>query len=249
MIVLAAVTGCDNVPDYVIQPEEMAQLMADIHTGEAVVDANYSDFRSDSARTLMKQSVLARHGVTFEQLDTSFMWYGQHLDVYNKVYDRTIQILQDRIAAASQQRDFAHQAEAGDSANVWTGSSRYVMHRGMPGRIITFDLQQPQNRPDGDIYTLRARFTNIPSYVRWTVMADYTDGSVEVLSTRFSGDGWHQTTFYLDSLKTATRLYGSVEVPECDRGVTFIDSMQLIRKDLQPRLYPQRYRQRAYSNQ
>ena len=44
-----ALCACNKVPSEVIQPEEMALLMADVHTGEAVVELNWDQFRSDSA--------------------------------------------------------------------------------------------------------------------------------------------------------------------------------------------------------
>ena len=86
------VSGCKKTPDWIIQPEEMAQLMADVHTAEAVVDYNYSSFPTDSTKQALKQSVFAAHGVSSEQVDTSLVWYGNNIEQYIKVYDRTLDI-------------------------------------------------------------------------------------------------------------------------------------------------------------
>ena len=43
-----AVTACDSTPDYVIPPKKMAQLMADVHVGEAVVENNSREYGNDS---------------------------------------------------------------------------------------------------------------------------------------------------------------------------------------------------------
>ena len=87
MMVLAA---CSKTPGYVISEGKMAEIMADLHTGEAVVDANSSTFRKDSVKQAFMQSICMRHGVTTQQLDTSLYWYGQNIQEYIKVYDKTI---------------------------------------------------------------------------------------------------------------------------------------------------------------
>ena len=124
------------------------------YTGEAVIDFNYSKFPNDSTRKMLKQSIYAAHGVTAETVDTSFVWYGNHIEEYIKVYDRTIEILKER------QQDFASATSAqiaisGDSVAVWNGPQRVIVHEEMPSRVITFSLVPDSTWQNGDIYTLR----------------------------------------------------------------------------------------------
>ncbi|MDE6239430.1 MAG: DUF4296 domain-containing protein, partial [Muribaculaceae bacterium] len=58
-VVALLAVSCSSVPGYVIPPDKMASLLADIHVGEAVVDLNRADFRTDSSKSIMLQSVLA----------------------------------------------------------------------------------------------------------------------------------------------------------------------------------------------
>ncbi len=53
-----------------IPDDEMAELMADIHTAESVVDTERRVFATDSMRRLLKQSVLARYGYTMADFDS-----------------------------------------------------------------------------------------------------------------------------------------------------------------------------------
>lgn len=247
MVCFIAVAACNKVPDYVIRPDDMAELLADIHIGESFVESNYQDFPSDSMRMLMKQSVIYHHGYTMEQVDTSFMWYGAHLDTYQEVYDKAIAIIERRISEDNSSRSVKLKMETDvDSANVWTGASRYQLSTLSPSRYIVFDIPVGNERAKGEMYTLRAHFTNLPSLARWIIQATYDDGSLEILQTRFSGDGKHEMTFCTDSLKNATRIYGSVELDMTNaQGTAIVDSISLIRKPLIPRLYSQRYRQRT----
>lgn len=48
--------ACSKTPKGIIPPEEMAQLMADIHTAEAVIELNRGEYRSDSLKQAFKQS-------------------------------------------------------------------------------------------------------------------------------------------------------------------------------------------------
>ena len=111
--------ACSKVPGGVIPPERMAELLADFHTGEAVVDMNRTEFYTDSLRQLYKQSVYARHGVTPEEVDSSFSWYGRHMAEYMDVYDRTIEILDRRlIETGNRIAAEAALSIAGDSVDV-----------------------------------------------------------------------------------------------------------------------------------
>ncbi len=247
-IVLLVAEGCRKVPDYVIAPDDMAELMADLHVGEAVVEANFGNYPTDSARMLLKQSILAKHGVTPEQLDTSFMWYGAHLDIYDRVNDRTIEILGDRIAEAGTGKVSAGKTEAitGDSVNLWTRPAFMIVKPTSPSRRLVFEFPAGNDWKQGDMFTIRGKFSNVNGYPAWTMSAAYSDGSIEVLTTRFSGDGWHEMTFFADSLKTLTGINGSIDL-NINRMPMVVDSLSLVRKPLVPRLYPQRYRQRAYN--
>ncbi len=84
IIMQPLITGCKRVPSSIIQPEEMAQLLADIHTGESVAEQNYGEFCNDSTKRILKQSIYARHGVSEEIVDSSLMWYGHNLERYQK---------------------------------------------------------------------------------------------------------------------------------------------------------------------
>lgn len=241
----AVAVACRHVPGYVIPPDEMADVMADIHMAEAVVEANFNDYHSDSVKMLLKQSVLARHGYTLADLDTSLMWYGANLNRYNDVFDTEIEILEKRLADAGTVAQEKLKVEmGGDSVDIWTASRFMFIRPNMPSQSVTYDYASDPDWEQGDMFTLRAKFTGVHGSPAWTMSADYDDGTIETVSTRFSSDGWHEMTFYADSLKKATRLYGSMTY-KVDKGAMIVDSLQLIRRPLVSSQYSQRYRQRA----
>lgn len=246
---LIALLSCNRVPDNVIQPDEMADLMADIHTAESVVEMNYGTYPNDSARKELKQAILAKHGVTQAELDSSFMWYGAHLDKYMQVYEDVEDILQKRLdhnqALEAAQ---ASMSISGDSVDVWSLPRRYIYSNRLASKYVTFKLEADTNWINGDSYTWRAKFLNNQNSVRWGVVANYVDGTVEVLNEQFTGSGWQQIIFHTDSTKKAVGVRGYLElIAPTNAASTYIDSVQLVRNRLNARNYSQRYRQKQYN--
>lgn len=243
-----AALGCNRVPDNVIQPDEMADLLADIHTAESVVEMNYGRYSSEDSRMELKQAILDKHGVTQADLDTSFMWYGAHLDKYMAVYENTTEILQDRLD--KNQAIEAEQASlsvSGDSVDVWAQPRRYVCNVRSATKYVTFKLAADNNWSKGDSYTWRAKFFNNRGNVRWGIVAEYDDGTTEVLNDQFTTTGWQQMTFYTDSTRRAKAVRGYLQIePQPNSTSTYIDSMQLVRNRVNSQRYNQRYRQRSF---
>lgn len=247
VVVAAIALSCSRTPSGVLSKGDMAELLADIHVGEAVVENNYSDFITDSARKVVKQAILEKHGVTQAELDTSFMWYGKHLDRYIEVYELTADILQKRLdRAGAIGASMSGGAVAGDSVDVWAGARRFEVSSLSPSDIVAFTLKHDDNWKSGDMYTWRFKLHNTPVSAKFGINVDYADGSTEVFSTRFGGDGWQEITFYTDSTRQASRVYGDLMIDPGRGRRVFVDSMELIRNRLNPSLYPMRYRQRNY---
>lgn len=239
--------SCRRAPDYVVQPDKMAQVLADIHIAESVLDMNHANYPNDSTRKVVKQAILEKHGITAETLDTSFMWYGANLDKYMDVYEQTAEILQNRLdnndAIAAAQ---AALSVSGDSVDVWSSSRRYVFSDRSSTQSITFNYNGDANWKSGDAYTWRAKLIGNPGNALWSFVTVYNDGATEVLNTRFSGQGWQEMRFMTDSTRTPTRIYGLMQIDAPEQTTVYIDSMQLIRKRLSPEMYSQRYRQKLY---
>lgn len=236
MAILAAafLAACSKTPSYVIAPDEMALLMADIHTGEAVAD-NSGAFRSDSLRQMLKQSILARHGVSSETFDTSLYWYGRHVDVYMEVNEKTIDILQNRLTEA--EKIGATEANVrliytdSDSAVVWSSPSMIRFSARSPMYTSTFNLRSDRGWERGDAYTLSLRPVKPVAPISAVVAVSYDDGSVEYVDTTFPSDaeGLQQLTLYLDSTRVARQVYGALTVPRLESGAMYVDSISLLR--------------------
>ncbi len=226
--------ACNGTPDYVIPPKKMAEVMADVHTGEAVVESNARSFPTDSTKKALMQSVYIKHGVTSAQMDTSLYWYGHHLDKYMDVYKRTIEILETRIADAEKiggksDKSPIRVSVDGDSVNIWQGASLRRNSPFLPSEYMSFHYGTDKNWERGDRYTLNAKMINTHSPLTMTIAAEYNDGTTEYVSVTHVGDGKKQLLLVLDSAKVASNVYGSLHYAPRGDEISYIDSISLVR--------------------
>ncbi|MCM1293733.1 MAG: DUF4296 domain-containing protein [Bacteroides sp.] len=241
IIVSAAIilVACNRTPDDVLDQEDMAQLMADIHQGESVVESNSSAFYNDSLKRAFRQSIYARHGLTPEQAEKSLRWYGYHMEKYIDVYDRVIEILNDRMSQAQEEageagkklndQTFGVLALEGDSVDIWNDIRFRPFNSTMPDNLIAFNYMGEPNWEKGDIYYFRSKLSGNSQPACLTVAIDYSDGTSETFSDRMIGDGWHELKFGLDTVKTARAIYGTIYYNAPEGETAYIDSISMTR--------------------
>jgi len=233
MIVAAVLAACNGVPDYVVQPEEMARLMADVRMADAVVSVQNREYADDTARMALRRAVLARHGVSEEKFDTSLVWYGHNIGLYQEVTNRSIDILEQRLKdAGARAAGEAAMSVAGDSVDIWTGSQLYAVTRRSPSHYVTFSFDADRNWEPGDIYTFRSRIVTPMSEARWNMTAVYDDGAMEMISytMNLSEPRRQELTLVTDSTRTAVRISGWIELKPDGHRPAVIDSVGLTRR-------------------
>ncbi len=242
-IMLAIAGSCSPTPDGVISPDDMVDLLVDVHKGEALTDVSYSKYNSDTARLSMRRVVLNGHGVTDEQFDTSLVWYGNHLDQYIKVYDRVTERLENDFEKAGN-APVNRSMLPGDSVNMWDEGSTYVISRRSPSEFLRFRIERDDNWKNGDSYTWKFKIFNSSTPVSLGMYVDYTDGSTDIKTETLEEDGWKEMVVVLDSLRTPQSVYGFVRFDLKDREEVFIDSLSLVRHRYDNPTYIRRHEQR-----
>jgi len=232
--VATLLTGCSPTPNGVIPPEPMARLIADMEIGESVVQDEPRQYPTDSVKMVFMQSIYRKHDVTSEQVDSSLAWYGAHIEQYKKVYDRVVDILNDRLKEA-RTLNTGKIAETlptqdGDSINVWTAETSWRFISGKKSDdIITFRIPRDHNFEPGDAYELSFKLIGGNAIIHTVVAAEYTDGTTDYVPHQFSGQGWHSVTLPLDSTTSASNIFGSIGVETRDKGTAYLDSVSLVR--------------------
>lgn len=250
-VLSAIMIGCSNTPEYVIPHEKMVDLLVDIHIGESVVDVNRRDYRNDSLKKGLKQSILAKHNITQEQLDTSLVWYGHNLEEYLEVYDDVISQLEKDVKDA-EETGFGHEelavSIAGDSVDVWNGLRFRVYNENAPIQYLSFVLKHDDNTEIGDEYLWEFKMHNNRSSVAWTMAADYNDGTTDYTTGITSSNGWNRLHLNTDSAKMISRIYGTARIVPVKGEIVYIDSISLLRTRYDVKTYNKHSRQHSIGN-
>lgn len=236
--------ACHRVPDSVIQPEQMSQLLADSYTAEALVDGQRQQFFSDSARLAVKQAVLAKHGVDQAKLDSSYRWYAHNPEVYVDMCDRTIEILKQRIGESSARAVKSAVSAPGDSVDLWQDVRYMMVSDRTPTRFVTFNFDADRNTQSGDVYDWHVKYFNNMPRARWTMVADYADGGSEWIDSETATEGWNHLRLSTDSTRVLKRVYGTIELQPYQGRAIYLDSIRLTRRRIDRDSYPYRYQLR-----
>lgn len=130
---------------------------------------------------------------------------------------------------------------AGDSVDVWPGA-RYVTFNSLsPSDMFTFSFGRDPNWERGDLYTWRAKFFNTADKSTWLMAADYADGSTEYVHSTIDNDGWREIKLQTDSTRQPVRIYGYLTAAHRPGVGLRIDSLEMVRKRVNPADYRRSY--------
>lgn len=96
LLLVMALLSCDKTPRGVMSVNAMADLIVDLHLADAYIDSHISDYESDSAKLVLKQSIFKKHGITQQDYDSSLVWYAHNMEDYVKAHDKAVGILKAR---------------------------------------------------------------------------------------------------------------------------------------------------------
>lgn len=233
--ILASATGCSNRPDGVLSTDDMAAVLADIHEAEGVLEQDYNNYKGDSAKITLRQSVYHKHGIDAATMDTSLAWYGYHMDKYQEVYDEVIKILDKRLAgikvSPGQSVDMGSYGNVeGDSAIVWRDLQPRYFHTRLFNKYITASLSRDRYWEDGDEYELRFHSTDNREPVEVTTAILYGDDTNDMIHRQFGTTGWHSLKFTVDTAKFASKVTFAIGYrPQSGSVTAAIDSVTLLR--------------------
>lgn len=237
VLLIVGAIGCSDRPSNIIDQSTMAEILADIHKGEGVIQSNQRHFTSDSLKRLFRQSIYARHGVTSDDFYASLDWYGYHIDEFDEVYNKTIAILEAELEEAQSRAGSVaeinprniNEAIDGDSINVWRSERYRRFATNMPTDHMTFSYKSDRFWDKGDVYTFRGKFSGLKAPVDYVFTAEYQNGTKEYIHKRVSGNGWHEASIALNPELAANTVYGYVLCPTTDGQIALVDSITLVR--------------------
>lgn len=240
VVLCLMMTSCKpEVPDDVIQPDDMADILYDIHMARAAAQQTENPSVSKVAYS---EAVLLKHDVTKADFDSSMVYYYTHAEELNKIYKKIVERVQNEAARVGADigeiGQYQSLSENGDTANIWKTSPQAILSAYEPYNRMDFTVKADTAFRVGD--TFQMNFTSdfffqggVKSAVACILVRYENDSTIQYVN-HVRGDGVHTLRIpYNDSLKVK-ELNGFIYLnrPK-DKATTakllFIDKIQLVR--------------------
>lgn len=210
--------ACNRTPSWVIPKEKMENILIDIHLAEGISGNDYNQFSNNENKQALLDAVYKKHEITRQQLDTSLVWYGAHLEDFVKMYDdiaHRLSVLDDTLR---NELTAFNELQAKD-VNVWHGETSRALYSFSHRNIFTFRIDSLYSDSasvsfsTGDTYVLKLALTGVTQTLqpelRFCVAGKDT---VVSKNTLVNTDGDYIISLTLGSNQVPTSLSGSVYV-------------------------------------
>lgn len=216
------ISGCSQKPEGTLSEKKMVDLMADMQLAEAYSDMEYMGSESFEKREALAKSVLAEHGVTQAELDSTLSWYGRNLDEYSELFEKVNKEI-ERKRRKFIKSDSYDESDQGDM--LWPyGKNGLVSGLGNSGGWI-FSVDEP-GLLEGDMVEWKMHFNKAAQFTG-VLGVDYTDGTSESVTNVSSGRVSIELRLQTDTSKNVSRLYGTMRMKERAMMPVFADSISL----------------------
>jgi hypothetical protein len=193
VVVLAA--GCKvSKPKGVISEGKMEKILYEYHLAQAMSVAG------DSANIKGRAYVLAclrKYGVTEAEFDSSMVWYCQHMEYLQKIYQRVDERYRSELTslgvATNDVNRYSALSTTGDTANVWNSNTFFGLSGNGFNNRIAFEVVADTSYKAGDSFMLNfnAEFLQREGQRHGiaTLAVQYDNDSVASVTRHFYGSG------------------------------------------------------------
>lgn len=236
-IIILAILGfvaCSRVPKGVLSEKEMQKVLADMLVAEAMTTTNYNDYREDSTKVALYESVFRKHKITREVYDSSLVWYGQNLDIYMKVYDRVVADYSKQIASLGDVQAEAGPTTKRDSVDIWPRRTLLTLQPNSVFNGVVFDIKPDAEYASGSSFVLGMHVWGLEDELKYKpeirLTAEHRDTTITV-STQITEDGYHEAVLRTMPTRKVRRVYGYIRMDNSDTTYykVYVDSLNLVR--------------------
>ena len=132
----------------------MREVLVDQHKTEAILQVSGLQFGHNEAEDAYYAAMLARHGVTQAQFDSSLVWYTNHPHIFDKIYPKVLKQLEAEQAAflASHAEELAPRVDdepyvpaprSAEETKHALDSLIWTMHHGLPSSWHVYPQPAP----------------------------------------------------------------------------------------------------------
>ncbi len=192
-----------EIPSYVIQPEEMEDILYDYHLAQAVGDRWNGAERYKSK--LVMEYVFKKHDITQAEFDTSMVWYTRNMEKLSDVYtnlSKRFEVANSNIAHVYQSYE-KEKSASGDSVNLWCNRKLYVLSSSPLTNRVTFEIKADTTFHELDclVWNMNVfRKENKKGGLYASLIVSYKNDSAVSVVSPLAFSGYHAVTLKTDTL-------------------------------------------------
>lgn len=224
LLMVIALISCNNRPSNVLDEDKMVDLITDMQLAEAYSQYAVKGHRSDKDKFELGQSVLAYHGVTQEQLDTTLGWYGKNVDEYTMLFEK---VDKEIIKRKEKLRKLSGIQEDNGEDNLWNSFDHGVINNLSLNDGLLLSIEDPELEK-GDRISW-SFFLREAKNLQGMMGVEYSDGTSAAVLATPSNKNKFEIVFQTDTAKEVRRIYGSFSVKERKELPLIADSIKVIR--------------------
>lgn len=230
----ALMATCSKVPDGILSEKKMQAVQLDMQLAEAMISVNSQDFPDNAHKEALYQSIFRKYRITQAEYDSSLVWYGRHLDIYMKVYDRVLADLNKRQNELGDVQASAAPVSRQDSVDIWPRRTSLRLEPDALFNGVTFDIKPETNYSSGSSFVLGMQVWGLHKGLAHRpeirISADQGDTTVTVHG-KLLHDGYHETVLKTVSTKQVRRVYGYIFLNNAGSSYhkVYLDSLNLMK--------------------
>ena len=141
LVAAVCLVGCR--PRGVLSSRQMRDVIYDLHRADAVIIvAGYTAGGYEEETKACYRSVMAKHGITQAQFDSSLVWYTNHPAFFEKIYPKVKSRVEEELAYWTKKEERERQLEA-----VRMGTWRYAIPADMQKALWNMSNTCPEAIP------------------------------------------------------------------------------------------------------
>lgn len=237
-LVFIGVSCGKHIPDDIIQPSDMEELLYDYHLALTMGnDLSYSDrYKRES----YKNYVFNKHGVTEAEFDSSMVWYTRNskelTDIYKNLQKRYEMAEEQMKSELNKRSGQISVSLSGDSVDVWSDRNLYWLTTSPLTNRLMFDLKADTTFHDKDILVFEADYSFL-AYEKNTAQAvvslkiTFKNDSTLAMSKIINKSGNEQLVLKPDSAYEYKSINGFVYFsnPDTVDASIIINNIKLVR--------------------
>ena len=241
-VCMAMLSSCKpRVPSRYIQPDDMEDLLHDLHIAQAMAnEAAHKEGSLGYQQNLYFAAVLEKHGVTKAEFDSSLTYYYVRADRFSDMYKHVVDRLSNEaMALGASEGEISRYANLnsanGDTTNIWAGALSAVLVPYAPFNLFTFEQKADTSFRKGDSFMFIANtdyiFQSGSRNVQACIAVRYDNDTVVSRTSSMSSSGITQIRVPELAGRQATDIRGFIYMAVEKEPTTVLKLLSI--KDLQ----------------